>query len=342
MVVVDSVTKQSHFVSTVTTLSAARTAQLYVRHIWKHHGLPKRVVSDWGPQFVAEFTRELYRLLGIKLAATTVYYPQGDRQTEWVNQELEQFLQLFTNQWQDDWDDLLPFTEFQYNNHVHTTTQNVPFLLDTSRITWMGFEPNQHQSHLETVNKFKEWMKDTLDEAKAALIKSKDEMAKYYDQKRVLAPDFQPGDKVYLDASDIQTTQPSKKLSHRRLGPFPMVKKVGNGTYWLRLPTLMSRLHPIFNVVKLTLAPMDPHPRSSPDPAPTSWNHRQRRRMGCRRNRMINRKLKYLIKWEGYGIEHNSWETWDHSHTQPYSRFPYSRFPLQTSWSSPTYPIHDL
>ena len=70
------------------------------------------MVLDRGPQFVAEFTKELYRLLGIKLAATTVYHPQGDRQMEWVYQELEQYLQLFTNQRQDDWDDLLPFVEF--------------------------------------------------------------------------------------------------------------------------------------------------------------------------------------------------------------------------------------
>ena len=54
---------------------------------------------DRGPQFVAEFTKEIYRLLGIKLAATTAYHPQGDRQTERVNQELEQFLRLFINQW---------------------------------------------------------------------------------------------------------------------------------------------------------------------------------------------------------------------------------------------------
>ena len=60
MVVVDSVTKQSHFMSKVTTLSAARTAQLYLQHVWKHHGLPKRVVLDRGPQFIAEFTKELY------------------------------------------------------------------------------------------------------------------------------------------------------------------------------------------------------------------------------------------------------------------------------------------
>jgi len=98
-------------------------------------------ISDRGPQFVAEFTRELYQLLGIKLAATTAYHPQGDGQTEQVNQELEQYLRLFTNQRQDDWVGLLPFAEFQYNNQVHSSTQHPPFLLDTRRVPQMGFEP---------------------------------------------------------------------------------------------------------------------------------------------------------------------------------------------------------
>ena len=40
MVVVDSVTKRAHFVSTVTTITAAGTANLYLQHVWKHHGLP--------------------------------------------------------------------------------------------------------------------------------------------------------------------------------------------------------------------------------------------------------------------------------------------------------------
>ena len=57
-------------------------------------------------------------------------------------------------------------------------------------------------------------MGDALDEAKAALVKSKYDMAKYYDWTRTLALDYQPGDKVYLDASNIQTTRPSRKLSH--------------------------------------------------------------------------------------------------------------------------------
>ena len=176
---------------------------------------------------------ELYRLLGVKLAATTVYHPQGDGQMEQVNQELEQFLHLFINQRQDNWDDLLPFAEFQYNNHIHLATQNVPFLLDTGQIPRMGFKPGQQRSHLESVNKFKEQMESALKEAKATLTKSKDNMARYYDRRRTPAPDYQPRDKVYLGASDIHTTRLSRKLSHQRLGPFPIVRKVGNGTYRL-------------------------------------------------------------------------------------------------------------
>jgi hypothetical protein len=29
---------------------------------------------------------------------------------------------------------------------------------------------------------------------------------------------------------------------------------------------------------------------------------------------MINRKLRYLVKWKDFGIEHNSWEPWDNVH----------------------------
>jgi len=188
MVVIYSVTKHTHFVSTVTIISAAGATQLFLNHVWKHHGLPRKVVSDRGPQFVAEFTRELYWLLGIRLAATTAYHPQGDGQTEQVNQELEQYLQLFTNQKQDDWVGLLPFMEFQYNNQVHSSTQHPHFLLDTRHVPRMGFEPDQPWSRVESVNEFKDQMKDTLEEAKAALTKSKDDMTLYYNQKWSLAP----------------------------------------------------------------------------------------------------------------------------------------------------------
>ena len=132
MVVIDSVGKQSHFIETVTTITAASTANLYLCHVWKLHGLPHKVVSDCGPQFVALFMTELYQLLGIEAAPSTAYHLQTNGQTKQVNQELEQYLCLFVRERQDDWYALLLLAEFLYNNHVHLSTQQTPFLLDTS------------------------------------------------------------------------------------------------------------------------------------------------------------------------------------------------------------------
>ena len=95
MVAVDSLGKRAHFIETVTTITAAGAAELFLHHVWKLHGLPHRIISDCRSQFVAAFTQELYRLLRIKITSSTAYHPQTDGQTERVNQELEQYLQLF-------------------------------------------------------------------------------------------------------------------------------------------------------------------------------------------------------------------------------------------------------
>jgi len=71
MTVVDSVSKRVHFIPTHTMVTAEGAARLFLHQVWKLHGLPKCVISDRGPQFVACFTKELYRLLGIKLASST-------------------------------------------------------------------------------------------------------------------------------------------------------------------------------------------------------------------------------------------------------------------------------
>jgi len=141
MTVVDSVSKRAHFIPTHTTVTAEGVARLFLHQVWKLHGLPTCVVSDRGLQFVVRFTKELYHLLGIKLASSMAWHSQTDGQTECVNQELDQYLRLFVNERQDDWYDLLPLAEFQHNNHVHSTTQHPPFLLDTGRLPRMGFEP---------------------------------------------------------------------------------------------------------------------------------------------------------------------------------------------------------
>jgi len=178
--VVDAVSKRVHFILTHTMVTAERAAQLFLHYVWKLHGLPKRVVSDRRPQFIALFTKELYRLLGIQISSSTAWYPQMDGQTERVNQELNQFLCLFINVWQDNWYDLLPIVEFQHNNHVHSATQQPLFLLDTGRIPHMGFELRQDPSSLEMVNEFTKRMESATEEAKSMIHKAQEDITRYY------------------------------------------------------------------------------------------------------------------------------------------------------------------
>jgi len=191
-----------------------------------------------------------------------------DGQTERINQKLDQFLRLFVNEWQDDWYDLLSIVEFQHNNHVHSATQQPLFLLDTGRIPRMGFEPRQDPSSLETVNEFTKRMESATKEAKFVIRKAQEDMTRYYNRRRSLAPVFKPGDQVYLDASDIKTTHLSPKLSHRRLGLFEIERQVEPLAYRLKLPHRLRQLHPVFNVVKLSAILDDPIPGRKPRAPP--------------------------------------------------------------------------
>jgi transposase InsO family protein len=204
--VVDSLTKCAHFIPTHTTLNAEGTALLFLKEVWKHHGMPRVVVSDRGPQFIAKFTCELYKLLGIKLALLTAYHPQTNGQTEHINQVLEGYLHTFTSRRQDSWDGLLPMGEFCYNNTKHSLTQQTPFMVDTGRHPCIGFEPQQPHSNLESVNEFTERIALGTEEAKVALTKAKDEYTRDYTQSRQI-PHQQPDDFCPPHRSDLSSTR---------------------------------------------------------------------------------------------------------------------------------------
>ena len=65
--------------------SAEGLVRLFLDNVWKLHELPESVVSDRGPQFVAELTKELNKMLGIRTKLSTAFHPQTDRQTERMN-----------------------------------------------------------------------------------------------------------------------------------------------------------------------------------------------------------------------------------------------------------------
>jgi len=102
---------------------AKELAGIFVREIWRLHGLPKRIVSDRDTVFMSSFWQEVMRLLEVALDKSTAYHPQTDGQTERVNQVLQHYLRTCCTWDQDNWVELLSFAEFCYNNTVHSTTK---------------------------------------------------------------------------------------------------------------------------------------------------------------------------------------------------------------------------
>jgi len=95
LVVVDWLTKMVHFIPTTEKTSVEGLARLFRDNVWKLHGLLESIISDREPQFVAGLIRELNKMLRIESKLSTAFHPQTDRQTERVNQKLEQYLRMF-------------------------------------------------------------------------------------------------------------------------------------------------------------------------------------------------------------------------------------------------------
>jgi hypothetical protein len=143
----------------------------------------------------------------------------------------------------------------------------------------MGFEPNGMDSADESVNEFRDQIAAGVSEPKAALIKAKDKFKPYYDRRRVPMPEIKVGDRVWVDVSNIKTMCPSPKFSDKQLRPFKIMQVVGKGAYKLELPPRCSQVHPVFLVVKLELAKLDPfpgHPRNN-EPLPVLQMDRDKR-----------------------------------------------------------------
>jgi len=73
----------------------------------------------------------------------------------------------------------------------------------------------------------------------------------------------------------------------------------------------MRCLHPVFNVVKLSPAPDDPivgRCWNLPPPLELVDGEEEYVVKKILNSRMFRWKLQYLVKWEGYKIEGNTWE----------------------------------
>jgi len=175
LVVIDWFTKMAYFVPTTEKTMVEGLARLFRDNVWRLHGLPESIILDRGPQFAAGLMRELNEMLGIKTKLLTAFHPQTDGQTERMNQELEQYLQMFIGHCQDHWPEWLGTAEFAYNNKVHAGTKVLPFEANSSQNPRMGFELRK-KGKFKGTEKFAKRMKEVQEETKVALEKVQEDM----------------------------------------------------------------------------------------------------------------------------------------------------------------------
>ena len=217
-------------------------ARIFRDNVWRLHGLPESIISDRGPQFAAGLMRELNALLGIATKLLMAFYPQTDGQTERMNQELEQYLRMFIDHWQEQWPEWLGTAEFAYNNKVHTSTKVSPFEANSGQNPRMGFKMRK-KGRYEGAEKFVKKMKEIQGETKAALTKAQEDMRKYADRKRSDAVEYKVGDLVLLSTKDLKWQMVgwrSEKLTEQFVGPYKVEAIISSNAVELDLPTTVK------------------------------------------------------------------------------------------------------
>jgi hypothetical protein len=140
LVIVDRLGKRSFFLPTYKTCTAADLAELYYQFPWRIFGTLEIITLNRGPQFIAEFLKELSKFTGIILQRSTVEHAETNGQTEIVNQFIQTKLRLFVDHFQDNWSELLPCIDFVIATQSHDTTGLAPAEVDLGYLPRMIFD----------------------------------------------------------------------------------------------------------------------------------------------------------------------------------------------------------
>lgn len=312
----DKTSKMMRIAASRETDTAADVAQLFFDTVFRHHGIPASIISDRDPRFTGSFWTHLFHLTGTKLRMSSAYHPQTDGQTERDNRTVEDMLRPFVNDHVSNWSQLLPAVEFAYNNSVHASTGYTPFYLNYGQhprtpevFTTPAAPPTDKPALDDFLARMRNIMRTAMERLQRAQATQKATADKH---RRHL--EFQEGDQVMLSTRNLNLQLPVQcpKLQARRCGPFKVLQKLSPVSYKLQLPDNW-RIHPVFHIEYLlpyqttTEFPTRPKPDIPPPQLLDGEAYYTVESILRRRWNGRTKCLEYLVKWQGYPSEHNSW-----------------------------------
>ena len=127
MVVVDKLSKFAHCIPIKSTYKVVNIADIFMKEIFRLHGVQKVIVSYRDAKFTCKFQKSLFKGLGTQWNFSNTYHPQTDGQTKRVNQVLEDMLRMYVMDKPGKWEDYLHLVEFDYNNNFQVSVGMSPF-----------------------------------------------------------------------------------------------------------------------------------------------------------------------------------------------------------------------
>ena len=106
-VVIDKLSKAAHFILVKLTCKVVHIVDIFLKKIFRLHGIPKAIISNRDMKFTEIFWRSLFSGLETQLNFSTAYHSQKDGQTEWVNQIVKDMLRMYVMNNPTKWEDYL-------------------------------------------------------------------------------------------------------------------------------------------------------------------------------------------------------------------------------------------
>jgi hypothetical protein len=317
MVIVDKFTKAVKLLPGKTTYTAIDWARKYFKRVYPSWGLPQVIISDRDSKFTSEFWTYLFTRAQVRLGITAAYHPAADGQTERFNAVIETMFRCMLCQLPDEtiWERLVPDVEHLLMTSVSDSTKKTPFELlygVPARSEFMPAPPTR----MGTADEFINDRERIRAEAADALQYAQGRMAFYFDRKHkpvelkkyaYIRLTRKPGHVGY-------SLEGSSCLSPVKMGPFRIIRRVGNLAYELDLPQDLH-IHPVVSVVHLEQAPDDPWHRQTATTIPDEVHKlslpfeveaiREKRLLPIRKGSK-RRIWHYLVKWRD--IVEPSWQ----------------------------------
>ncbi len=313
---VDRFSKRPYFVPCHSNITAVNVARLFYNTIFRHHGIPDSIVSDRDPLFTSKFWKELMSILKVRLKMSTANHPQTDGQTEVMNRMIEDYLRIFCNYQQNDWDEHLASAEFAYSSSVFPATGLTLFYMD------LGWNPKSpldlmsapHYIRVQSVEDHRAALEAIFKDAQAAYLASR-EQERDRIKTKYIPPTYAVGDQVLLRSSAYKDhysrQRPSTKLNSRRIGPFKILALVGKNAIRLELPDSM-KIYPVVNVSHTTRYEEQPagicRPVAPPPPPIMGPLGEEYEVESVLQHRRRNRSYEFLVHWKGHPRHDASWE----------------------------------